>query len=122
MSLERIVRPFQAGDVFTARSFIPAVPPSGKTASEDVCVLAWSGTNPGDYVSVDSDQFLNGYNISELREDASKRVTETVRIEQDGNPDNYVDVERLVSTVMSDAHTGRTLNFRFAKWDQGRGG
>jgi hypothetical protein len=121
MSLERIVRPFQTGDVFTARSFIPAVPPSGLTVSEDVCVLAWSGTNPGDYVTVDPDTVLNGF-VAELQEDASRRVTETVRIEQDDNPDNYVEVERMKSTVMTDRQTGRTFNLRFAGWDKGRGG
>jgi hypothetical protein len=80
-----------------------------------------AGENPADYVVYDPNYTLNGF-VSELREDEAHRVTETVRVEQEDNPDNYVEVERMKSTVMTDAQTGRTYMLKFAHWDRGRGG
>ncbi len=119
MSLERVVRPFQTGDVFTARGVMPAVPASGNALSNDECVLTWTGENPGDYDDIPDATMFDNFKV-EWEEDASKRVTEVVRIEQEDNPENWVEVERVQSAVMTDRQTGRTINFKFAPWDKGR--
>lgn len=116
MSLERVVRPFQLGDVFTARTVMPAVPPSGVAESPDVCVLTWTGPNPGQFDDIPDSTIFNNFKV-EWEEDKSKRVTETVRITQDDEPENYVDVERMKSTVMTDKQTGRSMNLKFGSWD-----
>jgi len=119
MSLERVVRPFQTGDVFTARAVLPAVPPTGLALSEDVCRLEWSGENPGDYDDIPLDMIFHNFKV-EWEENKDKRVTETVRIEQDDNPENFVEVERVQSAMMTDAQTGKSFTIKFASWDKAR--
>lgn len=116
MSLERVVRPFQTGDVFTARVVMPAIPATGVTDSPDECILTWTGDNLGQFDDIPDASIYNNFKV-EWEEDKSKRVTETVRIEQDDDPENYVEVERLKSTQMFDKQTGRTMNLRFKEWD-----
>lgn len=119
MSLERVVRPFQSGDVFTARVTMPAIPPKGLALSDDVCLVFITGENPGVYDDMPDSTIFNNFKV-EWEEDKSKRVTETVRIEQEDNPENYVEVERVQSAVMTDKQTGRTMSLKFASWDKGR--
>lgn len=119
MSVERIVRPFQSGTVFSARTVMPTVPTSGDTLSADVPRLDWSGENPGDYDDIPDSMIFNNFNV-QWEENVEKRVTETVRIEQEDNPDNFVEVERVQSTQLTDAQTGKTFSIKFASWDKGR--
>lgn len=118
-TLERVVRPFQTSDVFTARSIMPAIPPTGIVLSDDECFLSVTGQNPGNYDDIPDDQVFNNFK-AEWEEDKDERVTETVRIEQDDNPENYVEVERVQSATFTDNQTGKTMNLKFASWDRGR--
>jgi hypothetical protein len=119
MSLERVVRPFQAGDIFTARAVMPAIPPTGINLSDDVCLVTITGENPGEYDDVPDSTIYENFKV-EWEEDKSKRVTETVRIEQEDNPENYIEVERVQSATLSDKQTGKTFTMKFASWDKGR--
>jgi hypothetical protein len=119
MSLERVVRPFQYGDVFTARTIMPTIPPTGIALSDDVCLVTITGENPGEYDDIPDSTIYDNFTV-EWSEDVDKRVTETVRIEQEDNPDNFVEVERVQSATMTDARTGRSLTMKFADWDRGR--
>lgn len=115
MSLERVVRPFQAGDVFTARSIIPGIPPDGIQLSTDEPLLVWGGPNPGKYTDVPSDLQLIGFKV-DMTEDSSKRVTETVRVENPTDPEQYVVIDRIKQTTMVNSQTGQTMNLQFADW------
>lgn len=117
MSLERIIRPFQSGDVFTARVTIPSLPPSGAQLSDDKCSLSWEGTNPGVYEDIPNDQQILGFQV-EWKEDPDKRITETVRIEQEDNPDNYIEVARMKQTTIRNSNTGEAFMMKFANWDK----
>jgi hypothetical protein len=119
MSVERIVRPFQSGTVFSARTVMPTIPTSGSNVSNDVPRLEWSGENPGDYDSIPSEQIFNNFKV-EWEENKEARVTETVRIEQEDNPENYIEVERVQSAQMREGITGKTFNLKFASWAKGR--
>lgn len=114
-TLEQIVRPFQSGDVFTARVAIPTLPASGVQLSTDDCTLTWGKGNPGDYDDIPSDLVLSTFQ-AEWKEDASQRVVEKVRVEQPDNPDNYVEVERMKEAVFKDSVTGKTQKLKFAPW------
>jgi hypothetical protein len=118
-SLERVVRPFQTGDVFTARAVMPAIPATGLAQSPDACYIEWTGENPGDYDDIPSDLILNNF-TAEWEEDKSRRETEIVRIEQEGKPENYVEVERVQVAVMTNNQTGEEFRMRFADWARGR--
>lgn len=119
MSIEQVIRPFQSGDVFSARTVVPELPPTGHHISQDVCLLEWSAVNPGQYNEIPSDLQLLGFQV-EWKEDKSARVMEEVRIEQEDNPDNYVDVERMTETSFVNMRTGQRFNLKFEKWDTGR--
>lgn len=119
MSLEKVVRPFQSGDVFTARTITPVLPSQELQLSQDVCRVEFEGTNPGQYNDIPSDQMFNNFQ-AEWREDVSQRVMEEVRIEQDDNPDNFVVVERMQSTVLRNDRTGGEFAIKFADWAGGR--
>jgi hypothetical protein len=119
VSIEQVVRPFQSGDVFTARSNIPTLSPSGSQISTDDCTLEWAAVNPGDYSEIPSDLQLLGFHV-DWKEDKSKRVMEEVKIEQDDNPDNYVMVQRMKETQLVNMTTGQAFNMKFDEWDKGR--
>ncbi len=116
MSLEKIVRPFQQSPVFTSRLLIPAVQHSGFAVSTDVCILTWTGPNAGQYNSIPSDLALIGFKV-DWGEDKSKRVTQTVRVTNPDDPDQYVMVERIKSTTLYNSQTGQGFNLQFADWD-----
>jgi hypothetical protein len=118
-SFEMVIRPFQLGPVFTSRTIIPAIPATGVEVSPDAPRLEWAGENPGDYDDIPSDMIFNNFKV-EMKEDKDRRVTETVRIEQEDNPANFIDVERVKSTVMKDSQTGKEFMMKFASWDKGR--
>ena len=93
-SLERVVRPFQDGDIFTARVLAPAQPPLDYV--EDV-VLTWGGAS----------QFLSkGIGIRDLRGGVRwsevSRQTKTVRVSNPSDASQFVDVEKILAMRMKD--------------------
>jgi hypothetical protein len=119
VSLERVVRPFQNGDVFTARILLPNIPAAGFQFSQDVPILEWSGANPAKYTEVPSDLQLIGFTV-DWSEDKTKRVTESVRVENPDDSSQYVMIDRIKSTVLYNSQTGQSFNMQFAKWDDER--
>lgn len=119
MSLERVVRPFQSGDVFTARVIMPSLPPTGIAISNDIAFVEVTGENPGDFDTYPDTTIFHNFKV-EWEEDKDKRQTETVRIEQEDNPENWVEVERVQKAVMTDRQTGKEFTLKFAAWDKGR--
>lgn len=91
MSMERIVRPFQRGDVFTARRMVPIQSSAGALSQEE-CYIEWSGPNSGTYVT---EEWLQGGFTVEWDEDKNAREYETVRVENPEDPEQYVYVKRL---------------------------
>lgn len=120
MSLESVVRPFQNPPaLFLARTIMPVTPDAGANPPDD-CILDVTGTNPGQYVVIAQPAF-SGFTADEDHiEDKTYRVTETVRIENPDDPDQYVMVDRLKSATFVNAATGDKYNLKFADWDKGR--
>lgn len=114
MALERIVRPFQTGDVFNARVLLPPVPPSGFTVSEDVCLLTWKGENGATFDSDQPDP-IESFK-ADWKEDKASRVTQNVRVENPDDSSQYVEVQRLLSTTFKNEDTGKKMNLKFAPW------
>ena len=120
MSLERIIRPFQNGDVFAPRSFLPEQQGTTGTFSDDVVVLDVTSQNPGDYVTEVIPAYTGFKVEDENIEDKSRRVTEEVRIENPDDSEQYVMVKRLKSASFVNARTGDGYNLKFADWDEDR--
>lgn len=102
MSIERIVRPFQTGDVFNARRFAPELPALAPGDTE-VALLEWKGNADANYVEAPGPDML-GF-TAEWKEDRTRRVTDTVKVEQTGNPENFVTLERIKSMVIKNSKT-----------------
>ncbi|MFL9499236.1 hypothetical protein ACJMQP_04180 [Rhodopseudomonas palustris] len=118
MSMERIVRPFQNGDVFTARVLVPAQPTTEKKISDDDCTLEWEGENRGNFETTPELELV-GF-TSDLQEDDNARVTKKVRVENPDDPDQYVVVNRLKQTTFTDEKTGKKYTLSFKDWDDER--
>lgn len=118
MSLEKVVRPFQTGDVFAPRVLPPTQPGQVVTQTEP-STMTWSGENSGDY-DQGPDPWLYGYNANWV-EDKSRRETETVRVENPDDPDQYVEIERINKAVFKRRATGEEMQIGI-EWDKGRGG
>jgi len=120
MSLEKIVRPFQTGDVLRPRYVAPSQPSKPVNPETDESVLAWSGGTEGDYIT-GPDPWL--YEIKSdaplWSEDKSRREIEQVRIENPDDPDQYVEVERIKKTVFLKRSTGEELRMGI-DWDKDR--
>lgn len=104
MSLERIIRPFQTGDAFTARRLPPTEQPG--EPQEDV-VVDWGTTISSNYNVWEIQNGLIGGNV-QLTEQS--RVTSTQRIENPDDPDQFVEVERIEKLVLA-SDQGHQLNF-----------
>jgi hypothetical protein len=92
--LETIVRPFQAGDVFTARVLppvhLPAAPPAPVTAT-------W-----GQGISLLSTAIgINDLKIGVVHTEIARK-THTVRVENPDDPNQYVDVQRIDQLRLQD--------------------
>ena len=122
MSLEKIVRPFQTGDVLKPR-FVPPSQPANAGSPPEEAKLSWSGGTAGDYIQ-DPDPWL--YNIDPAKnswdEDPSMRVTELVRVENPDDPTQYVEIERIKQTEFQKRGTGERIRMNGINWDAGRKG
>ena len=105
MSLERVVRPFQRDDVFTARVLAPvqpAVPPNADNAE-----ISWQGEADNKVAPApDIVRFEVKINWDE---DKSRRKTETVRITNPDDKRQYIDVERIKQMVLKNSATGEEI-------------
>jgi hypothetical protein len=114
VAIEKIVRPFQSGDVFNARVLLPPVPPTGFSRSQDACLLTWSGKNPGTFVTVEAEE-VTGFK-AEWKEDKSQRITEKVRVENPDDAQQYVEVERMKQAVFKNTGTSKSMILKFDTW------
>lgn len=115
MSIERIVRPFQLTEVFSAR----VLPPSAdKTPEEqkDVVIEVKSRADTK-YIEEPPPPFM-GFQI-EWVEDKEQRVTETVRIKNKDDPEQYLDVDRIKKMVMKNTGTGEQIPLNIDWSDSG---
>lgn len=106
-SLEKVVRPFQAGDVFTARVLPPTQPPvtpPTNTHSE------WGGPIQliAKAIGV-RDLNTGGKHWSEV-----SRTSHVVRVTNPTDPEQYVDVERTTAMHLVD-ETGADHYFTFSQ-------
>ena len=93
MSIERIVRPFQLTEVFTAR----VLPPNQDKPPEEqknVVIIVKSSADK-DYIDEPPPAFM-GFQ-AEWVEDKKRRVTDTVKITNKDDPEQFVEVERIKS-------------------------
>lgn len=106
-SFERIVRPFQNGDVFNAR----VLPPAQITVDVNPPVhVEWGGTQDTDYVEEPSPTSM-GFQ-SEWNEDKSQRVSDTVRVENPDDATQAVNVERIKKMVLVNNRNGDQLTIQ----------
>lgn len=106
MSLEKVVRPFESGDVFRPR-VLPPTQPSVVVVPGDPATLTVKGGNSGDYEE-GPDPWVSGFN-AEWLEDKSRRETETVRVTNPDDEEQYVDVERINQAVFKRRATGEEI-------------
>ncbi len=104
MSLERIVRPFQLNEVFTARHTAP-VDQMPVAPQEDV-TKSWGGTISGTYTQFALSGIIGGTVIYTEKD----RVTQTVRVENPDDSSQFVDVERIVSMRLANDQ-GNEIHF-----------
>lgn len=104
MSLEKVIRPFQIGDIFTARVLAPVSQPA--TTDSAPISFAWGAENSGDYTSFVLSGLVGGQVVYEEK----SRVTKTVRVFNPQDDTQYVDVERIEKLVMA-ATNGNEIHF-----------
>ena len=108
MSLERVVRPFQRDDVFTARVLAPvqpAVPPNADNAE-----LAWQGEADNKVAPAPD---IGRFEVKiDWDEDKSRRKTETVRITNPDDERQYIDVERIKQMVLKNSASGEEITIK----------
>jgi hypothetical protein len=111
-SIEKIVRPFQTGDVFRARR----LPPSQLlvTAPELVSV-DWEGRADSSYAEEDPNLQIN-FKV-EWEEDRSKRQSKLMKVVNPDDPDQKVFMERVDSYTFVDKLTRKEQSFKF-DWSQ----
>jgi hypothetical protein len=105
MSMEQIIRPFQIGDVFTARPHAPARPATVEVQEQTVLVIG--KPNPSSYTQY----VLSGIGQFKVEWSEESRVTSRHRITQPGKPENYVDVERIDALTLK-SNDGQRIDFR----------
>lgn len=107
MSLEKVVRPFQSGDPFTARRLTP-VKQRATEDEEDVVVL-WGDGISSTYTAFAVSGLVGGtVNYTE-----KSRVTSTQRIENPDDATQFVDVERIEKLTMANSQ-GNEIEFNLA--------
>jgi hypothetical protein len=107
-NLEKIVRPFQTGDVFRARR----LPPSQLlvTAPELVSV-DWEGRADSTYSEEDPNLQIN-FKV-EFEEDKTKRESKLMKVVNPDDEDQKVFIERVDKFVFKDKMTGKEQSFKF---------
>lgn len=111
-SLEKIVRPFQLGDVFRARVLPPTQLPF--IFPEDVAVT-WEGRADSDIVEADTALQIN-YKV-EWEEDRSQRDSKLMKVVNPDDEDQKVYVERVNKYTFKDKMTNREQTLKF-DWSQ----
>jgi hypothetical protein len=102
--LEELVRPFQSPAVISSRRIVT----SNTKAPLETAHLEWgkSGALPS-AIETAADQPAQGINFNTKKEDQhlkeKTRETERVKVQQEGNPDNYVVIERVKSVSFANA-------------------
>jgi hypothetical protein len=106
MSLEKIIRPFQVGDVFTARTIAPVQQPA--TVIKPDVSDTFGDEDSGGYTSFVLSGLVGGKVIYEEK----SRVTQKVRITNPEDDQQWVDVERIQKLVMATTG-GDEIHFNF---------
>jgi hypothetical protein len=96
MSLEKIIRPFQNGEVFNARRLPPSVAPVREVPER--ALLNWECPHSGAYVS-GPEPGTYGFTVK-WEEDESRRKTEKVRVENKDDPEQFIELERIKKMVL----------------------
>lgn len=107
-NLEKIVRPFQRGDVFNARVIAPVQP--SHPAGDPNPVIDVIGAPDSHYVETDEPPGF-GFDV-EWKEDKTKRITEKVRVENKDDPDQFVVVERINQMVLANSRTAEEIKIK----------
>jgi hypothetical protein len=105
MKFETVVRPFQAGDVFTSRVLAPAQP---AVIVEDV-LIEWGQGNELQMTAIGVKDLNSGKDLREV-----DRKTTTVRVENPDDESQYVMIERIDALKFKDefnADRSMTLNW-----------
>lgn len=105
MSLEKIVRPFQLGDVFNARKVAPR--DQAPIEEQEDVEVEWGGTISSNYNRWQITNTLVG-GVSKFSE--KSRVTSTQRIENPSDPTQFVDVERIEKLTLASTD-GKEIDF-----------
>lgn len=104
MTVERIVRPFQNTDVFRARVLPPVIDPDPNDNPQDNVVITITSKADTEYFEEPPPTAL-GFNADWV-EDRSRRVIDTVRVENPDDPEQFVEVERIKTMVIKNTTTG----------------
>ncbi len=104
MKLEQVIRPFQNGDVFTARTLAPVEQPA--VPNTDPIVVSWGAESSGDYTSFALSGLVGGTVVYSEK----SRVTNTVRVTNPQDDSQFVDVERIEKLVLA-ATNGDEIHF-----------
>jgi hypothetical protein len=116
VTFEKIVRPFQSPDPFNPRVLPPFAAPgvvdvpteAGTEADEGHVVI--KGSADGSYSEGPP---LVGVEFKiKWEEDESQRKTEKVRIENADDPDQYLEVQRIVQMVLKNSHTQEEIKIK----------
>lgn len=103
-NLEQIIRPFQNGDVFTARVIVPTQQPSSVPPAD--VDLIFGGPSSSNYVAFT----LSGLVGGKVVYNEKSRVTQKVRITNPTDASQYVDVERIQKLVLQSTD-GNEIHF-----------
>jgi hypothetical protein len=109
-AMEQIVRPFQIGEVFTARRPVPQ--PQPLLPDIESVTVSWGRGGGTSYI-----QYSNGgIAEAEIVWTEKSSVKEIVRIENPDDPEQYVEIERYNSVTLAN-QKGQEI-----RWDLNRGG
>jgi hypothetical protein len=107
-NLEKIVRPFQTGDVFRARVLPPAQEPF--EIPEDV-ETDWEGRADSSFTELDPGIQVN-FKV-EFEEVLSKRKSKLMKVVNPDDHDQKVFIERIDETTFKDKLTGKEQSYKF---------
>jgi hypothetical protein len=107
-SLEKIVRPFQVGDVFRARRLPPNQLPFEIPTDEPI---TWEGRADGTFRELDTGLQVDFKATWE--EDLSKRKSQLMKVVNPDDHDQKVFVERIDECTFNDKLTGREQCYKF---------
>lgn len=109
-ALEKIVRPVQTGDVFNARVLPPASAYPHVAGTPEEAKISWKGSADTDYVE-DPPPYMQGF-TAQWEEDRTQRVTETIKVANPNDEDQFVEIERIKETVLVNNISGEFFPIR----------